>query len=200
DKLVEHTQPTRDRHTPPLIQTVFTGGNVTGIADGPVPLHTATMRPMSIEPGTAKFDLTVHAEVGTDSVGVYFSYACDLYDAATMADLADSYRALVAAVLADPERRLSTVEAVTDEQRRRLAAVSTGRRRRPTTGRAARWPEAVPDGPDRAGAPATEVGAPTAAVAGSSDGGAGCVPWLVTATARRQPDAVAIVDGTSTIT
>ncbi|MEU7999542.1 amino acid adenylation domain-containing protein, partial [Micromonospora sp. NPDC049060] len=163
DKLVEHTRPTRDRHTPPLIQTVFTGGNATGLADEPMPLHTATMRPVSIEPGTAKFDLTVHAEVGTDTVDVYFSYARDLYEPGTMADLADSYRALVAAVLADPDRRLSTVEAVTDDQRQRLAAVSTGRR-------------------------------------SGSDGAPGCVPRLVTETARRQPDTVAIVDGTNTLT
>ncbi|MDT0533369.1 amino acid adenylation domain-containing protein, partial [Micromonospora sp. DSM 115977] len=163
DKLVEHTRPTRDRHTPPLIQTVFTGGNATGIADEPRPLHTATMRPVSIEPGTAKFDLTVHAEVGTDTVDVYFSYARDLYEPGTMADLADSYRALVAAVLADPDRRLSTVEAVTDDQRRRLAAVSTGHR-------------------------------------SGSDGAPGCVPRLVTETAQRQPDALAVVDGAGAIT
>ncbi|MEU4776287.1 amino acid adenylation domain-containing protein, partial [Micromonospora sp. NPDC023644] len=197
DKLVERTQPTRDRHTPPLIQTVFTGGNVTGIADGPVPLHTATMRPMPAEAGTAKFDLTVHAEVGTDAVSVYFSYACDLYEPGTMADLADSYRALVAAVLADPDRPVSTVEAVTDAQRERLAALSTGRR--PGTGRAARRPEAA-DGPDRVGGQTTEVGPPAAGTSGRWAGDLGCVPRLVTDAARRQPDAVAIVDGAGALT
>ncbi|MEU4782940.1 amino acid adenylation domain-containing protein, partial [Micromonospora sp. NPDC023633] len=197
DKLVERTQPTRDRHTPPLIQTVFTGGNVTGIADRPVPLHTATMRPMSIVPGTAKFDLTVHAEVGTDTVGVFFSYACDLYEPGTVADLADSYRALVAAVLADPDRPLSTVEAVTEAQRERLTAVSTGRR--PSTGRAARRPEAA-DGPDRVGGRATEVGRPAAGTNGRWAGDLGCVPRLVADAARRHPDVTAIVDGAGALT
>ncbi|MEU7934705.1 non-ribosomal peptide synthetase, partial [Micromonospora echinofusca] len=196
DKLVEHTRPTRDPHTPPLIQTVFTGGNVTGVADGPVSLGTATMRPAAAEPGTAKFDLTVHAEVGTDAVGVYFSYARDLYEPGTMADLADSYRALVAAVLADPDQRLSTVEAVTEEQRRRLATVSTGRRRGSGPGGAARPAEAGPAVADRTDVGATEP----EGTAGRSDGDPGCVPRLVTETARRQPDAVAVVDGAGAVT
>ncbi|KAB1119684.1 AMP-binding protein, partial [Micromonospora sp. AMSO12t] len=194
DKLVEHTRPTRDRHTPPLIQTVFTGGNATGIADEPMPLHTATMRPVSIEPGTAKFDLTVHAEVGTDTVDVYFSYARDLYEPGTMADLADSYRALVAAVLADPDRRLSSVEVVTDDQRRRLAAVSTGRRSGSDPARVTRPVGAYPaDGTD-----VQDTG--PGGMAGWSDGAPGCVPRLVAETARRQPDALAVVDGAGAIT
>ncbi|MEV4467928.1 amino acid adenylation domain-containing protein, partial [Micromonospora echinofusca] len=119
DKLVEHTRPTRDPHTPPLIQTVFT----TMDGNDPVPLHTATMRPMPIDEGVAKFDLTVQVQVEPDVVRVLFDYACDLYEPATMAELADSYRALVAAVLADPDRPLSTVVAVTDAQRERLAAL-----------------------------------------------------------------------------
>ncbi|MEU6078883.1 condensation domain-containing protein, partial [Micromonospora sp. NPDC047074] len=163
DKLVEHTQPTRNRHTPPLIQTVFTGGNVTGIADEAVPLHTATMRPLPAVAGAAKFDLTVHTEVGTDAVEVFFNYARELYEPGTIADLADSYRALVTAVLTEPDRPLSTVETVTDTQRKRLMAAATGR---------------------------TAVGA-------TLDG---CVPRLVTETALRQPDAVAVVDGAGALT
>ena len=119
DKLVEHARPTRDRHTPPLIQTVFTTMDGTD----PAPLHTATMRPLPIDEGVAKFDLTVQVQVEPDVVRVLFDYACDLYEPATMAELADSYRALVAAVLADPDRPLSTVVAVTDAQRERLAAL-----------------------------------------------------------------------------
>ncbi|MEU4776288.1 amino acid adenylation domain-containing protein, partial [Micromonospora sp. NPDC023644] len=121
DKLVERTQPTRDRHTPPLIQTVFTTMDGTDVA----PLHTATMRPLPIDEGVAKFDLAVQVQVEQDVVRVFFDYACDLYEPATMAELADSYRALVAAVLAEPDRPLSTVVAVTDAQRERLADALT---------------------------------------------------------------------------
>ncbi|MFV2116873.1 condensation domain-containing protein, partial [Micromonospora sp. LOL_025] len=160
DKLVEHTQPTRDRHTPPLIQTVFT--NMEGT--DPALLHTATMTPLPIDEGVAKFDLTVQVQLEPDVIRVLFDYACDLYEPATMAELAESYRALVAAVLAEPDRPLSTVVAVTAAQRERLTDALT----------------------------ATPVPVPP--------GDLGCVPRLVTATARRQPDAVAIVDGTSTIT
>ncbi|MGK5523282.1 condensation domain-containing protein, partial [Micromonospora sp. URMC 107] len=121
DKLVEGTRPTPDRHTPPLIQTVFTTMDGTDAA----PLHTATMRPLPIDEGVAKFDLAVQVQVEPDVVRVFFDYACDLYEPATMAELADSYRALVAAVLAEPDRPLSTVVAVTDAQRERLADALT---------------------------------------------------------------------------
>ncbi|MGC5335128.1 AMP-binding protein, partial [Micromonospora sp. DT62] len=142
------------------MQTVFT----TMEGTDPAPLHTATMRPLPIDEGVAKFDLTVQVQVEPDAVRVLFDYACDLYEPATMAELADSYRALVAAVLAEPDRPLSTVVAVTAAQRERLAGALIAS------------PVPVPPGD------------------------LGCVPRLVTETARRQPDAVAVVDGTGAIT
>jgi non-ribosomal peptide synthetase component F/aryl carrier-like protein len=84
-----------------------------------------------LPPGTAKFDLTVVVaeRAGEDSLDVVVEYATALFDAGTVANLADSLLELLEAVATDPDLRyedlvvspLVTPPAARDEDTRALA-------------------------------------------------------------------------------
>ncbi|GAB3898069.1 hypothetical protein GCM10029964_081940 [Kibdelosporangium lantanae] len=90
---------------------------------------------LPVDTGTAKFDLNLQvAEHFTDSTepgGVRgtLEYSTDLFDAATAGALADRLRRVLDAVLADPDRPLSTVDVLADGERERLLNAWMGGRR-----------------------------------------------------------------------
>ncbi|GAA3445994.1 non-ribosomal peptide synthetase/MFS transporter [Planomonospora venezuelensis] len=68
----------------------------------------------------AKFDLSLDAWRTPDGLNLLFGYATDLFDRGTVAALADRFTRLLAAVAADPGLRLSEIDLLSGEERRRI--------------------------------------------------------------------------------
>ncbi|MEU6798514.1 amino acid adenylation domain-containing protein [Nonomuraea wenchangensis] len=106
DRLVEALQPVRDTSRTPLYQVGF---NL-------LPMSTRGQFPN----GTAQLDLNVDVVRTADGAGVYVEYSTELFDAATIARLAEAYLLVLEAAAADPGTRLSELPLMTAAQRHDL--------------------------------------------------------------------------------
>ncbi|WP_342706338.1 amino acid adenylation domain-containing protein [Burkholderia arboris] len=82
--------------------------------------------PVAVETHTAKFDLTLHIQDADDGLAGSLEYNLDLFDAATIDRMAEHFRTLVDAVIADPDRPLGGL-ALTSEAERNLLTVEWNR-------------------------------------------------------------------------
>ncbi|WP_230684381.1 amino acid adenylation domain-containing protein [Burkholderia cepacia] len=82
--------------------------------------------PVSVETHTAKFDLTLHIQDADDGLAGSLEYNLDLFDAATIDRMAEHFRTLVDAVIADPDRPLGGLP-LTSEAERNLLTVEWNR-------------------------------------------------------------------------
>ncbi|SEH02586.1 amino acid adenylation domain-containing protein [Nonomuraea solani] len=106
DRLVEALQPVRDTSRTPLYQVGF---NL-------LPTESRAQFPN----GTAQLDLNLDVVRTAEGAGVYLEYSTDLFDAATIARLADAYRLVLEAAAADPETRLSELPLMTVARQREV--------------------------------------------------------------------------------
>jgi amino acid adenylation domain-containing protein len=117
EKLVEELQPERDMSRSPLFQVMFSLQNATAET-----LRLAGLEAIDTGVGdeTAKFDLAFGlAEIGGELLGS-LQYNVDLFDAATMERLVQHYELLLEGVVADPDRQLSQLPLLLEEDRHKL--------------------------------------------------------------------------------
>ena len=117
DALVEALQPERSASYAPICQVAFVLQNTPQprlefdqISAEPIPLWTAT----------AKFDLTMAIEPGADWWTATLEYREDLFEAATIARMADHFIRLLGSIAADPDTRLSELTILSPAERRQL--------------------------------------------------------------------------------
>jgi len=102
ERLVEALQPERQLSYSPVFQVMFVLQNT--------PWHEQTVSHLDIEPGViapvdaAKFDLTLSIAEHEDGLWANFEYNTDLFDAATVAGIAESFQALLHAIVNDVTR------------------------------------------------------------------------------------------------
>lgn len=129
--LVERLRPQRDPSVPPFFQVFFV--LYQGEEERVVRLLTgqggATLRAggLELEPyllggHAAMFDLSLLMSDAGDHVAASFQYSSDLFEAATIARIANDYAELLAAALADPERPVATLPASLGAARRSASA------------------------------------------------------------------------------
>ncbi|GGK04495.1 hypothetical protein GCM10010123_38050 [Pilimelia anulata] len=116
ERLVEALNPARSLARHPLFQVMLAHQHMPADA---LALADLAVAPESTGAGGAKFDLAVDLlEVeGVDGLDGVLEYRVDLFDAATAANLADRLVRLLAAVVADPERSIGTLDLLTDAER-----------------------------------------------------------------------------------
>ncbi|MGW9302868.1 amino acid adenylation domain-containing protein [Streptomyces cyaneofuscatus] len=131
ERLVELLNPTRSQNHHPLFQTMLILQNHTPAA--PLDLPGLTVTGVVADPGVAKFDLsftfteTHHEGSGTPSgMRGAVDYATELFDPATVRDLAERLTLLLGAVSADPDRPLRDYDVLTTAERDRLTGWGTG--------------------------------------------------------------------------
>ncbi|HVQ32095.1 MAG TPA: amino acid adenylation domain-containing protein, partial [Vicinamibacteria bacterium] len=114
ERLVEELQPARDLSRPPLFQVLLILQNtpLEGLAGRPQ----ADERPMS-ETGTSSFDLTFYLMDTDDGLRGYLEYAKALFDPGTAERLASHLEILLAGVVEDPRRRVSSLPLLTPSER-----------------------------------------------------------------------------------
>ena len=123
DKLVEALRPPREASRMPLFQVNFR------ILKEPVPALEIPglniTRPRFVDTGTAKFDLALELEAATGQDG-FFEYSTDLFDQATIAEMARDFEAVLMAVMAEPDRPISQLDAMRGISQRLRARTSRG--------------------------------------------------------------------------
>jgi len=117
EKLVEELEPERSLSHNPLFQVLFTFQN-----DLPetLSLPGLTLRPLSGEGKAALFDLTVVIEEQAEELEIAIQYNTDLFDATTIARLADHYERLLQAAVTNSEQRVSALPLLSRDERRQL--------------------------------------------------------------------------------
>ncbi|WP_027532798.1 non-ribosomal peptide synthetase [Bradyrhizobium sp. WSM3983] len=77
-------------------------------------------RRLEIDPRVARFDITLELVEAEGRFTGFFEYATDLFDAVTIEGMANQFKTLLKAVIANPERRISRLPLLTDAERLRL--------------------------------------------------------------------------------
>ncbi|MBY6244185.1 condensation domain-containing protein, partial [Methylosinus sp. Sm6] len=117
ERLVEELRPVRDMSRSPLFQAMFVLQNA--------PSRELTLPGLRIEalttPSvTSKFDLTLALAESEDGLKGGFEYATSLFEAATIARLAEHYSLLLKGIVAHPQERIDALALLGEAERRRL--------------------------------------------------------------------------------
>ncbi|APO50849.1 non-ribosomal peptide synthetase [Bradyrhizobium diazoefficiens] len=83
-------------------------------------------RRLEVDPKVARFDITLELVEADGRFTGFFEYATDLFDAATIEDMAAQFKTLLKAVIANPEQRISRLPLLTEAERRQLLAKGHG--------------------------------------------------------------------------
>ena len=117
EKLLEELRPPRDLSRNPLFQVMCVLHNTPQQA---LELPGLTVHPLEIDPGTARFDVTLEFWETSEGLRGRFEYSTNLFEAATIARMAKHLQALLEGIVADPEQRLSRLPLLTADERQRL--------------------------------------------------------------------------------
>ncbi len=123
DRLVDSLNLPRDLSRNPLFQVML-------LMQPPRPparrLTDATMHPVSLDRGTARFDLTVSCTRTPDGATLGVEYSTDLFDEATIRELMSRFNHLLTAVVSTPDTPLSRLPLLTADEARAALTAATG--------------------------------------------------------------------------
>ncbi|HSP80997.1 MAG TPA: amino acid adenylation domain-containing protein, partial [Myxococcaceae bacterium] len=116
EKLVDVLQPVRELARSPLFQVMF------ALQDSPpsLSLPGLSQEPLQIDPGMAKFDLTLFVRETASGWVALWEYSTDLFDEATVARMAAHYARLLECAVARPEQRLSELPLLSEAERHQM--------------------------------------------------------------------------------
>jgi amino acid adenylation domain-containing protein len=117
EKLVDVLQPERDLSRTPLFQVVFVFQNTRRKA---LALSDLTVDPIEFDSGTTLFDLTLSVEEAEQGFRGSIEYNTDLFNAGTIARMAEYFQTLLKGIAANPEQRLSQLPLLTEGERYQL--------------------------------------------------------------------------------
>jgi amino acid adenylation domain-containing protein len=118
----------RDRSRNPLFQTLFTEH----ASLPPLELPDVDCEFVHLASGTQTHDLTVDVTESERGIQLKFSFATDLFDAATIERMMGHYRTLLQAAAANPAQRLSELPIMTPAERQQLERWNDTRTSYPT--------------------------------------------------------------------
>ena len=104
EKLVEALQPQRSLSHSPLFQVMFVFQNTPA---GTLELPGLTITPIAREEVAAKFDITLSLAETAEGLSGFVSYNADLFEATTIARMAEHFQTLLSEIVANPQRPLS---------------------------------------------------------------------------------------------
>src|SRR6185295_500256 len=118
EKLVEAQVPERNRSQTPLAQVVLS------VQSAPLApsLPGLVASRLDVHNGTAKFELTLELVEQKEGFSGWIEYHADLFETATVRRLADHYGTLLAAAVADPQRRLAELPLLGEGERQQVVA------------------------------------------------------------------------------
>ncbi|HEX8441990.1 amino acid adenylation domain-containing protein [Archangium sp.] len=132
-RLVEQLQPTREPGRAPLFQAMFVlqsshlpgmgealAAFALGEAGARLSLGSLELESLPLVHRSSAFDLTLMLAEAEGALSGSLEYCTDLFDAPTAARMARHFETLLAAVVAEPERRVEEVELLAGEERTRV--------------------------------------------------------------------------------
>ena len=117
ETLVEDMHPARDLSRNPLFQVMLV------LQNAPEQFFTMpglSLSPLEVDRGAAQLDLTLWVWESPEGLNGSFEYATDLFERSTIQRMAGHWRALLEAMVAAPERRISELPLLTDTERHQL--------------------------------------------------------------------------------
>lgn len=117
DKLIEELRPARAAGYLPLVQVMFT---LQPAVNHGVQLAGLAVTPIDVDPGTARFDLTLVAEQKAEGVELVLEYSADLFEAATVRRMLGQFQTLLEGIVADSRQRISQLPILTAAERHQL--------------------------------------------------------------------------------
>ncbi len=109
EKLVDELQPQRDLSYAPLVQVLFVLQN----SDTDLDLVGLDMRPLEISNETTKFDVSLELVDTKDGLVGSIQYSVDLFDAATIARMAEHFQNLLEGIVVAPYCHISALPLLT---------------------------------------------------------------------------------------
>jgi amino acid adenylation domain-containing protein len=117
EKLVEELQPQRDLSRNPLCQVVFQHLNVPPVGEQSSDDESPALE---IERGATTFDLTLTLWESGGGLRGFIEYNTDLFDAGTIARMAQHYENLLLGIAADPDQRIAELPLLAPQEHERL--------------------------------------------------------------------------------
>jgi thioesterase domain-containing protein len=130
EKLVEELQPERDLSRNPLVQVFCVQQNVPSLQLEMAGLNTEVLEAAA---GTTKFDLTLYITESESGLVTAFEYSSELFEAGTIKRMLDHYARLLEQIVLAPDKRLSEISLLTEEEHRELSSRVEERRKSATS-------------------------------------------------------------------
>ena len=115
EKLVEAFQTERDASRSPLFQVTF---GLQALPGRKFQLPALSLEPLRIESETVRYDLTLWILETAMGLSALWTYNTDLFEESTIKRLHEHYVTLLESVISDPGARLSSLEMLTQAERR----------------------------------------------------------------------------------
>ncbi|HSK73831.1 MAG TPA: condensation domain-containing protein, partial [Pyrinomonadaceae bacterium] len=117
EKVVAAVQPERSLSYNPIFQVAFA---LQGNSESSLKLPELEAQPIKLGSVTAKFDLFLSARETADGLAVTIEYSTDLFDSTTIQRLMSHYQNLLEALVADPNRRVSELQFLSETELHQL--------------------------------------------------------------------------------
>jgi amino acid adenylation domain-containing protein len=117
EKLLEELRLPRDLSRNPLFQVLFVLHNT---PQQTLELSGLTVSPLEIDPGTARFDVTLEFWETPEGLRGRFEYSTDLFEVVTIVRMAGHLQTLLEGIVAHPEQCLSRLPLLTTDEQHRL--------------------------------------------------------------------------------
>jgi len=117
EQVVEALQPERSLSYSPLFQVMFALQNA---PMGELQLPGLTLKPLSVDSATAKFDLTISIWEIEDGLEGAWEYNSDLFDPETIAKTIGHFQTLLTGIVANPDRAIGELPLLTSAETQQL--------------------------------------------------------------------------------
>ncbi|MBO3462193.1 non-ribosomal peptide synthetase [Aetokthonos hydrillicola Thurmond2011] len=117
ERLVEELQPQRSLSYSPLFQVMFVLQNA---PIGKLELPGLSITPLQLEEESAKFDLTLSIEETPSGLDCWWQYNTDLFNAATIKQIALNYQTMLYGIVANPIQHVAQLPLLSSQQEHQL--------------------------------------------------------------------------------
>lgn len=114
ERIVEALQLERDVSRTVLFQVMF---NLQRTSEAGLVFGDLQLTPIRAADTASKFELTLYATDGTEQTALRMVYNADLFDGATIAAMLARFVVLLEAIVANPDRKVSSLPLLTEEER-----------------------------------------------------------------------------------
>ncbi|MBK8379003.1 MAG: amino acid adenylation domain-containing protein [Nitrospira sp.] len=103
EQVVDALKPERDLSHAPLFQVMFA---LQTLGRQAMEIPDLTIEAVEVDPGSAKFDLSLEMTLAPEGLTGFFEFNLDLFEPATIGRMADHFLTLLAGLAAEPQRKL----------------------------------------------------------------------------------------------